>query len=87
MKKTKTQRDIVDWMVEIMRMALFVNRETKHDVIINFAGHVDYFSVDVFYNGWGDMRMPDFHSEFYLTDPDCLNQCEKTWKKLDSLLR
>ena len=87
MKKTKTQRDIVDWMVEIMRMALLVNRETKHDVIINFAGHVNYFSVDVFYNGWGDMRMPDFHGEFYLDNLDCFKKCAKIWKKLDSLLR
>ena len=84
----KSSQKIETCIAEIMRLALRVNRETKHDVFVNFSGHVNLFLVDVYYDGWSMPYKPDFKAEFFLDDlsPDRLEQCAKIQAELEKLL-
>lgn len=84
----KSSQKIDDCIVRIMRLALQVNRETKHDVFVNFSGHVNLFTVEVFYDGWSMPYKPDFKAEFYLDDlsPDRFTRCAKIQAELEKLL-
>ena len=88
MKKSESPKKIDDCIVRIMRLALQVNRETEHDVFVNFSGHVNLFLVDVYYDGWSMPYKPDFKAEFFLDDlsPDRLEQCAKIQAELEKLL-
>lgn len=88
MKKSKAPKNIDDCIVRIMRLALQVNRETEHDVFVNFSGHVNLFLVDVYYDGWSMPYKPDFKAEFFLDDlsPDRFTRCAKIRTQLENLL-
>lgn len=88
MKKSESPKKIDDCIVGIMRLALQVNRETGHDVFIDFSGHVKSFTVEVFYGGWSMPYKPDFKAEFYLDDlsPDRFTRCAKIQAELEKLL-
>lgn len=88
MKKSESPKNIDDCIVRIMRLALQVNRETKHDVFVNFSGHVKLFTVEVFYGGWSMPYKPDFKAEFYLGNlsPDRFTRCAKIRTQLENLL-
>lgn len=88
MKKSESPKKIDDCIVRIMRLALQVNRETEHDVFVNFSGHVNLFLVDVYYDGWSMPYKPDFKAEFFLDDlsPDRFARCAKIQAELEKLL-
>lgn len=88
MKKSESPKKIDDCIVRIMRLALQVNRETEHDVFVNFSGHVNLFLVDVYYDGWSMPCKPDFKAEFFLDDlsPDRFTRCAKIRTQLENLL-
>lgn len=81
-------KNIEACIVGIMRLALQVNRETEHDVFVNFSGHVKLFTVEVFYGGWSMPYKPDFKAEFYLGNltPDRFTRCAKIQAELEKLL-
>lgn len=88
MKKSESPKKIDDCIVRIMRLALQVNRETEHDVFVNFYGHVKSFEISVCYGGWQPPYVDDFKEKFYLDKftPDRLEQCAKIQAELEKLL-
>ena len=72
----------------IVSLALQVNCETDHDVFIEFSGHVNVFSINVFYGGWNAYDKPDFQCEFYLDKltSDRFDRCAKIRTQLENLL-
>lgn len=88
MRTESPQKNIDDCIVRITRLALQVNRETGHDVFIDFSGHVKSFTVEVFCGGWHKSNAPDLRARFYLDDlsPDRFTRCEKIQAELEKLL-
>lgn len=44
---------------EIIRLALLLNNLSKHDVVINYSGHVNEIEFRIFENGWRKFSDPD----------------------------
>ena len=88
MKKSESPKNIDDCIVRIMRLALQVNRETGHDVFVNFSGHVKSLGITLYYGGWRKSCEPDFKEMFYLghLSPDRLERCAKIRAELEKLL-
>lgn len=87
--KKNNRKNIDDLIVEIMRLALKVNRETKHSVFFEFHGHVNSVGVQIHYGGWKADKDSDYLQCFYLDDtlsPDRFEKCGKIIAKLKELL-
>ena len=86
--KSHPSKNIDDLIVEIMRLALKVNRETKHIVFVEFHGHVNSARVQIHYGGWEADTDCDYLQCFYLDDlsPDRVEKCGKIIAKLKELL-
>lgn len=87
--RTHLRKNIDDLIVEIMRLALKVNRETKHTVFVEFHGHVNSVGVQIHYGGWKADKDSDYLKCFYLDDtlsPDRFEKCGKIIAKLKELL-
>ena len=89
MKSKAHPQNIDDLIVEIMRLALKVNRETKHTVFVEFHGHVNSAGVRIHYGGWKADKDSDYLQCFYLDDtlsPDRFEKGGKIITKLKELL-
>ena len=87
--KKNNRKNIDDLIVEIMRLALLVNRETKHTVFVEFHGHVNSVGVQIHFNGWNADKDSDYLQCFYLDDtlsPDRFEKCGQIIAKLEELL-
>ena len=87
--KKNNRKNIDDLIVEIMRLALLVNRETKHTVFFEFHGHVNSIGVQIHYGGWKADKDSDYLQCFYLDDtlsPDRFEKCGQIIAKLEGLL-
>lgn len=88
--KKDNRKNIDDLIVEIMRLALKVNRETSSDVFFEFHGHVNSIEVQIHFNGWKADKDSDYLQCFYLDDtplsPDRFEKCGKIIAKLKELL-
>lgn len=81
-------KNIDDLIVEIMRLALKVNRETKHTVFVEFQGHVNSAGIRIYYSGWKADTDCDYLQCFYLDElsPDRFEKCGQIIAKLEELL-
>lgn len=90
MKSKSHPQNIDDLIVEIMRLSLQVNRETKHSVFFEFHGHVNSVGVQIHYGGWKADKDSDYLKCFYIDDdipsPDRFEKCGQIIAKLEELL-
>lgn len=90
MKSKAHPPNIDETIVEIMRLALKVNRETKHSVFFEFHGHVNSVGVQIHFNGWKAGKDHDYLKCFYIDDdilsPDRFEKCGQIIAKLKELL-
>ena len=89
MSRKSNRNNIDELIVEIMRLAFKVNRETKHTVFFEFHGHVNSVGVRVLYGGWQAGKDSDYLKCFYLDDtlsPDRFEKCGKIIAKLEELM-
>ena len=87
--KAHPSKNIDDLIVEIMRLALKVNRETSSDVFFEFHGHVNSIGVQIHYGGWKADKDSDYLQCFYLDDtlsPDRFEKCGQIISTLKELL-
>lgn len=86
--KSHPSKNIDDLIVEIMRLALKVNRETKHTVFVEFHGHVNSVGVQIHYGGWEADKDSDYLQCFYLDElsPDRFEKCRQIITELKELL-
>lgn len=88
--KKNNRKNIDDLIVEIMRLALKVNRETSSDVFLNFSGHVNSIDIEINYDGWEARKDYDLRESFYIDDdklsPDRFEKCGQIISKLKELL-
>lgn len=88
--RTHLRKNIDVLIVEIMRLALKVNRETISDVFLNFSGHVNSIDIEINYDGWEARKDYDLRESFYIDDdklsPDRFEKCGKIIAKLEELL-
>ena len=88
--KSHPIKNIDDLIVEIMLLALLVNRETNHSVFFEFHGHVNSIGVQIHFNGWKADKDSDYLKCFYIDDdilsPDRFEKCGKIIAKLKELL-
>lgn len=70
---------------KIMLKAYEVNENTKHDIFLRFAGHVNQIELNIFLNGWRD-DYPDIKFETYLYNENSAMEILKSMlKKLEEL--
>lgn len=67
MKSRKRSRKKLDARImQIMGLALRVNRETKHSVFVEFSGHVDALMVSACVGGYKSEEYPDYSQIVWL---------------------
>ena len=88
--KKNNRKNIDDLIVEIMRLALLVNRETSSDVFLNFSGHVNLIDIEINYDGWEARKDYDLRESFYIDDDklssDRFEKCGEIIAKLEELM-
>ena len=89
MKSRKRFRKNLDARImQIMGLALRVNRETKHSVFVEFSGHVDSLMVSACVGGYKSEEYPDYSQIVWLkTESDVFARLSEIRAKLNSLLR
>ena len=72
---------------KIMLKAYEVSKNTKHDVLVDFAGHVNSLSVYVYLNGYEEHKRFDITMEtyLYLNEEVVLENLQNILKKLKEL--
>ena len=70
---------------EIMIKACEVNKDTKHTVFITFMGHVEWFNVQIYLNGWKENEEPDINKEIYLDKKYAISDLKFILKELEEL--
>lgn len=88
MKSRKRSRKNLDGRIkQIMGLALRVNRETKHSVFVEFAGHVDSLVVSAYAGGYKSEEYPDYDWTVWLKiESDAFTKLSEIRAKLNSLL-
>ena len=57
-------------VLDIMQLAVEISENTKTDVFVNYAGHVDELGIMIFYSGWSAGRNADYKKSTYLDTND-----------------
>lgn len=89
MKSRKRSRKNLDARIkQLMGLALRVNRETKHSVFVEFAGHVDSLVVSAYAGGYKSEEYPDYDWTVWLKiESGAFARLSEIRAKLNSLLR
>lgn len=53
-------------ILEIMKIALEKNKRTKNCIFIDFSGHVNKLSIQVYKNGWKEMADADYQKDIFM---------------------
>lgn len=61
---------LIKQIEKIIRIALMINQKHVNTVFINFSGHVNWFEVSVFLNGWKEGKNADFEERISLDYDD-----------------
>ena len=70
---------------KIMLKAYEVNKNTEHTVFVDFMGHVNWFQVQVYLNGWKENSNPDIKIETYLDEKFAIENLQYMLNKLEEL--
>lgn len=57
-------------VLDIMKLGVEISKNTKTDVFVSYAGHVDELDIMVFYSGWSEGRSADYKKGTYLNTND-----------------
>ena len=57
-------------VLDIMQLGVEISKNTKTDVFVKYAGHVDSLDIIVFYSGWSEGRNADYKKGTYLNTND-----------------
>ncbi len=61
---------LIKQIEKIIRIALMINQKHVNTVFFNFSGHVNWFEVFVFLNGWKEGKNADFEERISLDYDD-----------------
>lgn len=61
---------LIKQIEKIIRIALMINQKHVNTVFFNFSGHVNWFEVSVFLNGWKEGKNADFEERISLDYDD-----------------
>lgn len=88
MKSRKRSRKNLDARImQLMGLALRVNRETKHSVFVEFSGHVDALMVSACVGGYKSEEYLDYNQIVWLkTESNVFARLSEIRAKLNSLL-
>lgn len=70
---------------KIMLKAHEVNKNTEHTVFVDFMGHVNWFQIHVYLNGWKENSNPDIKIETYLDEKFAIENLQYMLDKLKGL--
>ena len=78
-------------VLDIMKLGVEISKNTKTDVFVNYAGHVDELGTMIFHGGWSDGRSADYKKSIYLntteyrTEEDIIDVLEEIYAELEEL--
>ena len=70
---------------KIILKAYEVNKNTEHTVFVDFMGHVNWFQIHVYLNGWKENSNPDIKIETYLDEKFATENLQYMLNKLEEL--
>ncbi len=80
-------------ILDILQLAVEISENTKTDVFVNYAGHVDELGIMIFHGGWSGGRNADYKKDIYLdtnsrrTEEDITEALEEIYDKLRRKLK
>ena len=54
---------VIKIVEKIVRLALMMNQRQQNTVFFSFSGHVNWFSISIFLDGWKEGRHPDLEEQ------------------------
>ena len=74
-------------VLDIMRLSVEISKNTKTDVFVSYAGHVDQLSVRIYEDGWGEGKEPYskdiyLNTEAYRTEEYIIETLEEIYAEL-----
>lgn len=75
-------------VLDIMKLGVEISKNTKTDVFVNYAGHVDELGIMIFHGGWSGGRNADYKKSIYLdavdyrTEEDIIDVLEEIYAEL-----
>lgn len=54
---------IIKLVEEVIHIALMINQRQKNTVFFSFSGHVNWFEISVFLDGWKEYKYADFEEK------------------------
>ena len=70
---------------KIILKAYEITKNTKHDVFVNFSGHVNWLDVTIYINGWKEIEDPDIKKRAILDSKKAIKQLTEIIKELQEL--
>lgn len=81
---------ITELVLDIMKLGVEISKNTKTDVFVEYAGHVDQLSVQIFENGW-ENREEYYDRDVYLdttktrTEADIIEALNEIYAELANI--
>lgn len=74
-------------VLDIMQLAVEISKNTKTDVFVEYAGHVDQLGVRIYEDGWENReeyydRYVYLNTETYQTEEDIIEILEEIYAEL-----
>lgn len=74
---------LIKLVENVIRIALMINQRQKNTVFFGFRGHVNWFEISVFLDGWKEDKRANFEERIsFSIDDDCYERLENVLKYL-----
>lgn len=70
---------------KIILKAYQVDKNTKHTIFVQFAGHVKWLEVRIYLNGWEEIRKRDIELTAHLDKKEAISELQNILDKLEEL--
>lgn len=80
MKKTMKKK-----VLKIMELGLETNRKIKKSFFMNYFGHTNSISIEIYYTGWSENKKADYNENIFLDLESANKKIIETIKVLEEL--
>lgn len=80
MKKTMKKK-----VLKIMELGLETNRKIKKSFFMNYFGHTNSISIEIYHTGWSENKKADYNENIFLDLENASKKIIETIKVLEEL--
>lgn len=74
-----------DLLLEVLKKVYQINKTTKHDLMLDFSGHVNALNIHFYKDGWSDEKHATYLETVYLNDSTAEDELKNILKSLETL--